>query len=90
MYGVNPDNSKNVQLLQIGMNKQDAIEIMGKEYIIESSSQEEEGLLEILKYYSQMDVPYLLHFLNGKLILFNRYYPPHVPQQNITITHDKE
>lgn len=88
--GINYDNSKKAKSLQIGMSKDEAITIMGKNYIIESASQEEDGLLEIIKYYTTTDVPYLLHFLNGKLIVFNRYYPPHVPEQKITINKEKE
>lgn len=83
-YGDNYNNSKKVQQLHIGMNKQEAISIMGSKYIIESTSQEEDGLLEIIKYHSD-EIPYLLHFLNGKLIVFNRYYPPLIPEQKVTI-----
>lgn len=78
--GPNYDNRKKVQHLKLGMTKEEAISVMGKEYILESMSQEENGTLEIIKYYSELDVPYLLHFLNDRLILFNRYYPPHIPE----------
>lgn len=88
IHGVNYDNSKKVQKLQLGMDKEEAIAIMGKEYIIESTSREKEGTLEILRYYSPYDVTYLLHFLDGNLISFNKYYPPHVPQHNVTIKHE--
>lgn len=87
-YGDNYNNSSKVQKLHIGMDKQEALQIMGNKYIIESTSQEEGGLLEIIKYYSPTDVPYLLHFLNGELVVFNRYYPPHIPEQKITITQE--
>ena len=83
--GDNYNNSSKVQNLHLGMSKQEAIGIMGEKYIIESTSQEEDGLLEIIKYYSPSEVPYLLHFLNGELVVFNRYYPPHIPEQKITI-----
>lgn len=81
-YGDNYNSSKKAQQLQIGMTKQEAINVMGNKYIIESTSQEEDGLLEIIKYYSRSDVPYLLHFLNGKLVLFNRYYPPYTTTEH--------
>lgn len=90
VYGDNYDNSKKVQQLHIGISKQDAISIMGNKYIIESSSMEEDGTLEIIKYYSSTDVPYLLHFLNGKLILFNRYYPPYIPEQKVIIKQETD
>ncbi|MDR1718428.1 MAG: outer membrane protein assembly factor BamE [Prevotella sp.] len=90
IYGDNYDNSKKIQQLHIGMSKQDAISIMGDKYIVESTSQEENGVLEIIKYYSQTEVPYLLHFLNGQLVLFNRYYSPYIPEQKIIIKQDKE
>lgn len=83
-YGDNYNNSQKVQQLYIGMTKRDAISVMGDKYIIESISQEEDGLFEVIKYYSA-EVPYLLHFLNGKLVVFNRDYPPYVPEQKITI-----
>ena len=89
-YGANYDNSDKAKNLRLGMSKDEAISIMGKSYIIESTSQEEDGLLEIIKYYSSHEVPYLLHFLNGKLIVFNRYYPPYVPEQKITIKQENE
>lgn len=89
-YGDNYNNHKKVQQLHIGMTKQDAISVMGDKYIIESSSQEEDGLLEIIKYYSAADVPYLLHFLNGKLIVFNRYYHPYVPEQKVIIKQEND
>lgn len=84
-YGVNYNNSDKAKNLRIGMSKNEAISIMGNKYIIESTSQEEDGLLEIVKYYSSNEIPYLLHFLNDKLIVFNRYYPPYTPEQKITI-----
>lgn len=31
---------------------------MGKEYILESMSQQEDGTLEIIKYYSELDISY--------------------------------
>lgn len=78
-YGPNYNNSKNVQQLYIGMSKQDAIQVMGKDYIVESTSQQTEGVFEVLKYDARSDVPYLLQFLNGKLVVFNKYYPPYMP-----------
>lgn len=57
--GPNYDNRKKVQHLKLGMTKEEAISVMGKEYILESMSQEENGTLEIIKYYSELDVPYL-------------------------------
>jgi len=88
--GLNYNNSEKVQKLHLGMTKEDVIKVMGKQYAIESVSREENGVLEIFRYYSSESTPYLLHFLNGELILFNRYYPPSVPQQNITITHGRQ
>lgn len=87
---INTNNEKNVQNLQIGMTKDEAIEVMGKNYSIESVSQEQDGVLEIWKYDSIYSSPYLLHFLDGKLIFLNRFYPPVIPQQNITISHDEK
>lgn len=80
----NPLTDK-INNLRIGMSKDEAISTMGNKYYLESISQEENGELEILKCYSSNDIPYLLHFLNGTLILINRHYPPYVPEQKITI-----
>lgn len=90
VYGENYDNSKKVKNLYIGMNKVDAINVMGKDYIVESTFEDEDGLVEIIKYYSQSDVPYLLHFLNNKLVQFNRYYPPYKPDQQIVIKQNND
>ncbi|MBD8388939.1 hypothetical protein [Dysgonomonas sp. BGC7] len=84
-YGDNYNNSSKIQKIHLGMTKQEVFQIMGNKYIIESTSQEEDGLLEVFKFYSVSDVPYLLHFLNGELILFNRFYPPHIQEQKVII-----
>lgn len=80
----NKDNEKKVKDLYIGMTKQEALEIMGDKYIVELISQEDDGVLEILKY-EAIFYPYLLHFLNNTLTTFNLYYPPCIPEQEITI-----
>lgn len=90
VYGDNYDNREKIKNLHIGMSKQDALKIMGDKYIVESTSQEEDGLLEIVKYYSVSDVPYLLHFLNEKLVAFNRFYPPQIPEQKVVIKQESE
>lgn len=89
-YGVNYQNNKKIKNLQIGMTKDEAIQIMGTDYSIESVSEEQDGILEIWKYDSVYNFPYLLHFLDGKLVFFNKFYPPVIPQQNITISHDEK
>ncbi|MDR1707057.1 hypothetical protein [Dysgonomonas sp.] len=88
VFYVNYNNSKNIRKLALGMSKEEAVAIMGKVYTIESTSQEEDGTIEIIKYDSSVDIAYLLHFFNGKLVVFNKYYPPHVPQHNVTITRE--
>lgn len=87
-FGDNYNNTKKIQQLQLGMSKDEAIRVMGNKYIIESSSIEEDGTLEVIKYDAQTDVPYLLHFLNGELVVFNRYYPPYVPEQKVVIKNE--
>ena len=80
----NNDNEKKVKDLYIGMSKQEALEIMGDKYIVELISQEDDGLLEVLKF-EAIFYPYLLHFLNDKLTTYNLYYPPCMPEQEIRV-----
>lgn len=79
IYGHNYNNRKKATHLKIGMTKEAAIEVMGNHYYIESASDTEEGLLEVLKYDSDSDIPYLLFFLNDTLVEFHKYIPPPAP-----------
>lgn len=64
------------QQLELGMSKQDAINIMGNDYYIESSFQAPEGNVLILHFRSTYYSEYLLYFLNNELTEFHKYIPP--------------
>ncbi|NMA72606.1 MAG: hypothetical protein GX963_00245 [Bacteroidales bacterium] len=78
-FGHNYNNSKKATLLKIGMTKEEAVDVMGSHYYIESASDTEDGILEVLKYYSASEIPYLLFFLNDVLVEFHKYIPPPAP-----------
>lgn len=81
LYGV--DLGKRVQLLELGMNKQEVVDILGKDYYIEAASQVPEGRLEVLHFHSLYYSDYLLYFLNGELDEFHRYIAPPTPEMKV-------
>ncbi|WP_029904569.1 DUF3192 domain-containing protein [Prevotella sp. 10(H)] len=87
VYG--PNLEKEVQRLDLGMTKQETINIMGKNYFVESVSQVEEGKLEVLFFRSTYYPSYLLYFIDGNLSEFHRYIPPTPYQQDVRIIKEK-
>lgn len=79
------NTSKLTQQLELGMAKSQVIDIMGKDYFVESLQQTDEGKMEILHFYSTYYPAYLLYFLNDKLVEFHRYVPPVYQPQNVPI-----
>ena len=67
---------KRVKQLELGMSKQDALNIMGKNYFIESASQTPQGKLEVLHFRSSTSRDYLLYFTNDRLSEFHLYVSP--------------
>ncbi len=68
---------KQVQLLELGMTKQQVVKIMGQGYVVESVVSVPEGTLEVLHFdfYNTTTISYLMYFLNNKLTEFHRYIP---------------
>jgi len=69
--------------LSLGMTKQEVLNILGKDYYIESLSDTEDGKLEVLTFYDgpKSNQAFTLYFLNDKLKEFNKYIPPYIPQE---------
>lgn len=80
---------KRVQQLELGMTKQEVVNIMGKDYFVESVSQKPEGKLEILHFRSTYYVPYLVYFTDGRLTEYHRYIPPTPINQEIRVVKEK-
>lgn len=72
---VGVDLKQQVQLLELGQQKQEVIQLLGTNFYVESAGYTPEGKLEVLHYRSYYD-DYLLYFLNGELTEFHRYIPP--------------
>lgn len=85
VYGPNLDQL--TQSLELGMSKQDAINIMGKDYFIESALQVPEGDVEVLHFRSSYYNEFILYFLNNTLTEFHRYIPP---QQNVHVIKEEK
>lgn len=68
--------------LSLGMTKQEVLNIMGKDYYIESLSEIDKGKIEILTFYdgSKSNKAFTLHFFNNILKEFHKYIPPYTPQ----------
>lgn len=81
LMGVNYE--KVTKELSLGMTKQEVLQILGKDYYIESLSNTDEGKLEVLTFYKghKNNQAFTLYFLNDKLKEFNKYVPPYVPQE---------
>ena len=79
-----PNTLESSRQLVLGMNKQEAIAIMGKDYFVEAASQIPEGKLEILHFRSYYHSDYLLYFINDNLSEFHRYIPPTPLIQHVT------
>ncbi len=62
------NTSGRVKKLEIGMDKKEVINILGKGYRVVSAAKTPEGTLEILRYESSIDYDYMIHLLDGKLI----------------------
>lgn len=77
-YGTDMDSR--AKKLQLGMTRQEVINIMGNDYYIESSSQMPEGNLVVLHYNATVYYnEYLIYLLDGELVEFHRYVPPPAP-----------
>jgi hypothetical protein len=67
--------------LEIGMTKQDVVNIMGNGYTTLAARQTPEGALETIRYENIMEFPYIISFLDGKLVEWYidepKTQPPH-------------
>lgn len=81
IYGVDLD--KQAQKLELGMSRQEAVEILGNDFYVESASQLPEGKLEVLHFKSLYYNDYLLYFIDGYLTEFHRYIIPTVPEVKV-------
>mgnify|MGYP006949393715 CR=1 FL=1 len=79
-----------VKPLDLGMEKQNVLYIIGDDYAIETISETPNGRLEILRHPKAYYPGYFLVFQDGKLVEINRDNLPTVPQQNINVTKEKE
>lgn len=76
------DYWKRTKELDLGMTKQEVIVIMGKDYMIESLSETDEGKMEVLHFYNGGGGPtYILYLLNNNLVEFHKYISPCPPQE---------
>lgn len=65
--------NEDIKKVQIGMTKNEVIQVLGKNYTITSASKDDEGnYIEVLGYESVYDEEYKLKFINNKLVEWNR------------------
>jgi len=65
--------NKNIKKVQLGMTKDEVIQILGEKYMITSASEDNQGNhIEVLGYKSDSDEEYKLKFVNNKLIEWDR------------------
>ena len=84
---VNLDNR--AKSLHLGMSKSQAVRVLGDSYDIELSSRTPDGALEVLHFYSSYSNDYILHFLNGELVEFHKYIPPHQHEVHVIDKNDR-
>jgi outer membrane protein assembly factor BamE (lipoprotein component of BamABCDE complex) len=67
--------NKRIQEVELGMNRNQVVEIMGKLYIVNSAAVNTEGEKEeILAYKSDATEEYRLKFLDNKLVSWDRVH----------------
>lgn len=67
--------NQNMRNINLGMSKNQVIDIMGKYYIVSSASKDnQENIKEILAYKSDVNEEYKLVFINDKLTEWNRVF----------------
>jgi len=54
--------------LQIGMTKKEVVNIMGNGFTTLAARQTPEGALETIRYENVMEHPYIISFMDGKLV----------------------
>lgn len=54
--------------LEIGMTKKEVINVMGKGFTTLAARQTPEGALETIRYENIVEYPYIISFLDGKLV----------------------
>ena len=65
----------NIKKIGLGMSKEQVIQILGKDYIVSSSSKDERNnQIEVLAYKSAAYEEYRLKFVNAKLTEWNREF----------------
>ncbi|WP_160111134.1 hypothetical protein [Dysgonomonas sp. Marseille-P4361] len=71
-----PRLGKLIEQVELGSTKQEVINILGNNYVIDAVSEIEEGKLEVLLFTSSYSYDYLFYFVNNHLTEFHRYIPP--------------
>lgn len=76
---------RKIKNVEIGMTKDQVIQIMGEKYMITSSSKDEQGnRIEVLGYKSDTYEEYKLKFINDKLIEWEREHTtPYITKENV-------
>ncbi|TDE13656.1 hypothetical protein [Dyadobacter psychrotolerans] len=65
--------NENIKKVEIGMTKEQVIQILGNKYMITASSKSNQGhAVEVLGYKSDTDEEYKLTFISNKLTEWNR------------------
>lgn len=80
-----------IEKLYIGMPKERALSIMGKDYSIERMAKTEDGLIvEVFRFpaHPNMYPAYLLFFENGTLVEVLNDKKPQFPSQEIKVKHE--
>lgn len=78
--------------LRIGMSKESAMLIMGKNYRIDKMAQEVDGILEVFRFPSDPNAypAYFISFKNDVLVEVRDDRKPYVPTQEITVKHKED
>lgn len=71
-----PGLNKLLEQVELGSTKQEVINILGNNYVIDAVSEIEEGKLEIILFRTNYSYNYLFYFINDHLTEFHRYIPP--------------
>ncbi|GAB3900396.1 hypothetical protein GCM10028825_51590 [Spirosoma agri] len=72
---INWHTNDNIRKIGLGMSKEQVIQVLGKNYMVSSSSKDERNnQIEVLAYKSDAHEEYRLKFINDKLTEWNREF----------------
>lgn len=73
--GITWSANANIKKIALGMSKEQVIQVMGNDYLVSSSSKDDDGNnIEILVYKSDSHEEYRLNFVNNRLTEWNREF----------------